>query len=257
MTIPRAKSGNKSSGVLRNIIRTRNTPRATTKPQAPPSTTGLGRNQNVLRDVAKPRKPSSATGSGSLKKGPCFALMNAQPVPRESKNFFIFGSNKSSSLPIHGPPYLPPLFRQYIDSLGGQEVKLVMQKVLTRSDLHPDSGRLTLPENQFVSNVNLLRKQESTIMMITKEISVGVISSKLEEKAFKLKVWMTFKGARIAGQPEPLVTRVYTLQGGWLDFARENHLKENDRVQVSSFRVIDEVLHESLKLLIVKLNGED
>ncbi|KAI4311877.1 hypothetical protein MLD38_036740 [Melastoma candidum] len=172
-------------------------------------------------------------------------------ITRTPKNKYF----KSKQPHFDPPPYvLPDVFRQHIKSLGGQEVKLVTQKVLTCSDLSSHLARLLLPENQFVRGEHFLRPGELEYLRADKDnkIPVGVVSTRFEETTLKLKQWSMGKNRTATSQPE--AATYYVILGGWAGFARENKLKENDRVQLWSFRVNNRDHHDSLKIAIVNID---
>ncbi|KAH7543339.1 hypothetical protein FEM48_Zijuj02G0173800 [Ziziphus jujuba var. spinosa] len=133
-------------------------------------------------------------------------------------------------------PELPTEVKNVIERLGGSDAKLVIEKEVYGTDLHPHHDRISIPKNQV--RVEFLNDQERNEIENNDGIRVRVIEPCLRETILSLRQWQLRSSIS------------YVLNGGWKYVAAraENQLKVKDKVQVWSFRVNGE-----LRLAVVKL----
>ncbi|XP_045796565.1 uncharacterized protein LOC123890878 [Trifolium pratense] len=110
-------------------------------------------------------------------------------------------------------PSLPLVFKEKIEQMKGVDVKLVIQKKLTMSDVNGDDGRLSIPIDKKIEESIILTPTESLSLNIyvpqkKKERLVGISVSMLDHN---LKIWddMYLKKWKIGK------SKVYNITGGW------------------------------------------
>ncbi|BFG23177.1 hypothetical protein CerSpe_094500 [Prunus speciosa] len=124
---------------------------------------------------------------------------------------------------------LPEAFKRKIDSLGGTEVALVIQKKLRETDLSKSGNRMSMPLNQ-ISSTDFLEDDERGRLEKEETMKVQLIDPGLVQGDINLRRWnMKKKNGKNS--------KIYVLRTQWSDVAKRNHLKEKDLVQVWSFRV--------------------
>lgn len=148
---------------------------------------------------------------------------------------------KNDSVPSTTHQDLPEEFKRKIETMGGtsDKVKLVLLKKLYASDLDPQQNRFSLPVNQLLCN--FLEAEEVERLEKREVMNISLIDPMVEEEAICLKQWNYWSNSKS-----------YVLITQWSDVAVKNRLKENDLIQVWSFRDCDNNLH----LVLVK-RGED
>ncbi|XP_059448267.1 B3 domain-containing protein At1g05920-like [Corylus avellana] len=138
------------------------------------------------------------------------------------------------------PPYMPT---EFMDKIMGQasNIKLVIQKVLTDTDMKRSQDRLSIPTGQmrydFLSSeekVSLEKKEANGIHF--KGMEVPLIEPGLQVSSIFLKKWKLGSGSCIM------------LSKPWMDVAKRNELKPGNNVQLWSFRV-----NQKLHLALIKL----
>jgi hypothetical protein len=132
-------------------------------------------------------------------------------------------------------PDLPLAFKERIEKLKGIDVKLVIQKKLTMTDVTRNHGRLSVPIGQ-------IKIEESSLLTQEEGMSLDYVPQKNGSKKLdgmsvsmldpNLKLWdkMCFKKWKM-GKSE-----VYNITGGWYKLVEENHLKEDQKIQLWSFK---------------------
>jgi hypothetical protein len=127
--------------------------------------------------------------------------------------------------------------------MQGSDIKLVIQKELTPSDLKANNNRLTIPSGQmkheFLNKEEQVRLQDKEADGIHfKGMEVTLIEPGLQESTILLKEWQV-------GNTKP-----YVLSKPWIKVAERNKLKSSNTIQLWSFRV-----NESLHLALIKLDN--
>jgi hypothetical protein len=138
---------------------------------------------------------------------------------------------------------MPTKFEDKIKGMQGSDIKLVIQKELTPSDLKANNNRLTIPSGQmkheFLNKEEQVRLQDKEADGIHfKGMKVPLIEPGLQESTILLKEWQV-------GNTKP-----YVLSNPWIKVAERNKLKSSDTIQLWSFRV-----KQSLRLALIKLHN--
>ncbi|XP_050878383.1 B3 domain-containing protein At2g24670-like [Lathyrus oleraceus] len=129
-------------------------------------------------------------------------------------------------------PGLPFEFKEKIEQMGGIEVKFVIQKELTNSDVTQNSGRLSIPKGS-VKESFLTPDEESYLdyERNKKEKITGMCVSMLDHN---LNLWdeMCLKKWKME------TSEVYNITEGWNVLVAENDWKKDEKVlvQLWSFR---------------------
>ncbi|GAU40009.1 hypothetical protein TSUD_258010 [Trifolium subterraneum] len=131
-------------------------------------------------------------------------------------------------------PDLPLAFREKIEQMEGNDVKLVIQKRLTMTDVTRNNGRLSIPIGKKIEKSSLLTQEEGMYLDYvpqkkgTRKLD-GMSVSMLDTN---LKLWddMCFKKWKM-GKSE-----VYNITGGWFKLVVENHLEPDQKIQLWSFK---------------------
>ncbi|MCH94102.1 B3 domain-containing protein [Trifolium medium] len=134
-------------------------------------------------------------------------------------------------------PSLPLAFKEKIEQMKGVDVKLVIQKKLTMSDVKGDNSRFYIPIDKKIEESILLTPSERLSLNIyvpqkKRERLVGISISMLD---YNLKIWddMYLKKWKM-GKSE-----IYNITGGWDKLVVENYLEESQKIQLWSFRCND------------------
>ncbi|KAK9048420.1 hypothetical protein SSX86_032617 [Deinandra increscens subsp. villosa] len=114
-------------------------------------------------------------------------------------------------------------FGDFIKSIGGSEIELVIRKTLTKSDCDKGLGRLLIPAIQ-VKNPGFLAVDEKRRLEMKECISVDVFDPQRRKWTLNLAQWNMKNGN-------------YALRTKWKNIVRENGFKENTVIRVFSFRV--------------------
>ncbi|KAE8008250.1 hypothetical protein FH972_004780 [Carpinus fangiana] len=128
------------------------------------------------------------------------------------------------------PPCMPTELKDRIMGLQGSDIKLVIQKVLTDTDMKGSQDRLSIPRGQmrydFLSReeqVSLEKKEADGKHF--KGMEVPLIEPGLKESSIFLKKWKLGSSCS------------YMLSNPWINIAGRNGLKSGNSVQLWSFRV--------------------
>ncbi|XP_059446362.1 B3 domain-containing protein At2g31420-like [Corylus avellana] len=128
------------------------------------------------------------------------------------------------------PPCMPTEFKNRIMGLQGSDINLVIQKVLTDTDMKGSQDRLSIPRGQmrydFLSSeeqVSLEEKEADGKHF--KGMEVPLIEPSLKESSIFLKKWKLGSSC------------CYMLSSPWINIAKRNGLKSGNDVQLWSFRV--------------------
>lgn len=133
-------------------------------------------------------------------------------------------------------PELPLAFKEIIGHMKGSDVKLVIQKQLTKSDLTQNNGRLSIPKGRVIESF-LTPTEESCLDYVRKrkgEEKNKIGSMVVSMLDHNLNLWddMCLKKWKME------TTEVYNITCGWNELVKDNHW-ENDqkiKVQLWSFR---------------------
>ncbi|XP_050919493.1 B3 domain-containing protein At2g24670-like [Lathyrus oleraceus] len=138
---------------------------------------------------------------------------------------------RKEKTPLSPPPELPNHVNNMISVLNGNDIKYIMCKTLFMSDLSYNNNRLSMPITQIRSN--FLTEIEKTILETRDQegkpvgLKVIVLDPYFNEFPLSLKKW------------NMSTTSVYNLVQDWSPVLLENNFKENQKLDIWSFRVND------------------
>ncbi|XP_059448674.1 putative B3 domain-containing protein At5g35780 [Corylus avellana] len=141
------------------------------------------------------------------------------------------------------PPCMPAEFKEKIMGLQGSDIKFVIQKKLTITDMKASQNRLSVPRDpkrdDFLRSEEQLSLQEKEADGIHfKGKKVQLIEPGLQLSTIILKKWKL--GSR----------NCYVLSNTWMDVAKRNRLKPGNTIQLWSLRV-----NQELHLALIKLDN--
>ncbi|XP_059447843.1 B3 domain-containing protein At1g05920-like [Corylus avellana] len=141
------------------------------------------------------------------------------------------------------PTQMPTEFKDKIAGLQGLNIKLVIQKELTITDMNPSQDRFSIPRGQmrfdFLSNEDQARlKEKEANGKHFKGKKVPLIEPGLKESSVFLKKWKFGNSSS------------YVLSNPWMDIAKRNGLKPGNNVQLWSFKV-----NQKLCLALINLDN--
>jgi hypothetical protein len=128
------------------------------------------------------------------------------------------------------PPSMPTELKDKIMGLHGWDVRLVIQKKLTTTDMEDSQDRLSIPRGQMRAEF-LTREEEAELEekdsdgIHLKGLKVPLIEPSLKESAIFLKKWKLGSSS------------TYMLSSPWKKVANKNGLRKGNIVQLWSFRV--------------------
>ena len=138
------------------------------------------------------------------------------------------------------PPDIPTEFKDKIMAKNGCDLKLVIQKKLSKTDMKGHYARLSIPKGQmraeFLSEEDQITLQQNDGIRC-KGMEVLLIQPSLEESYILLKKWKS--GSSLS----------YVLSSPWNEVATKNGLKSDDIIQLWSFKV-----EHKLCLALIKLD---
>lgn len=143
----------------------------------------------------------------------------------------------------------PARVKAYIEGVGGSDVGLVIDKHLTKTDVNPGEGRVSIPVSQVrtefltAGEKHFLGDSESNKGKPIPAMEVMLLQPNMRPAPIKLKRWDMRKGE--AGKTNPM----YLLGTGWNKVVEENSLKVNQRIVLWSFRCGTE-----LRFALVRVN---
>ncbi|CAN0890835.1 B3 domain-containing protein At3g25182 [Linum grandiflorum] len=126
----------------------------------------------------------------------------------------------------------------------------MIQKHLFRTDLEPNEGRFSIPQNKMCKGV-LTKEEEEWLATARGEknevlgMEVKMVDPELKVGKIILKHW----GMR---KPSGKVSSIYLLAKYWNDVVKEHGFKEGEEVQLWGFRMGEEVPGK-LGLVLVRL----
>ncbi|PNX92662.1 B3 domain-containing protein [Trifolium pratense] len=145
-------------------------------------------------------------------------------------------------------PELPLAFKEKIEQMEGSEVKLVIQKKLTVSDVTKSKSRFSIPIKKMIKDCNFLRPEEESSLDYARQKKTdgkkldGMLVSVLDPNLI-LHDGICFKKWKMAKNNE-----IYNLTKKWNHLVAKNRFKEKEKVQLWSFRS-----HKKLYFALVKL----
>ncbi|CAJ2633061.1 B3 domain-containing protein At1g05920-like [Trifolium pratense] len=161
-----------------------------------------------------------------------------------SRNSLKKFKNREKEAVQEDQPDLPLAFKEKIEQMEGNDVKLVIQKKLTMTDVTRNNGRLSLPIGKIIEESSLLTEEE--------RLSLDYVPQKKGTRKLKgmsvamldtnLKLWdkMCFKKWKM-GKSE-----VYNITGAWYKLVEENHLEQDQKIQLGLLKeTIISISHSS------------
>jgi hypothetical protein len=138
---------------------------------------------------------------------------------------------------------MPTKFMDKIKAMQGSDIKPVIQKELTSSDVQPSLDRLLIPSGQMMRPEFLSEEEQDRITKKEadkhfKGMEVALIEPGLQESTIFLKKWKVGK------------TYSYVLSKPWIEVKERNKLKSGDAIQLWSFRV-----NQSIHFALIKLDN--
>ena len=153
------------------------------------------------------------------------------------------------ALPLSNPsPKLPQTFQNIIDTMGGTQLVLVIQKPLTKTDLNRHNARLSMPLSQI--NGSFLREEEREYLDQQQAMEVPFMEPSGKVNKIVLRQWDMPKES---GKK----SSCYVLIKSWNEVVEKNDLGRelNQVIQIWSFRLGNE---DQLSLAFVVVNtGEN
>jgi hypothetical protein len=153
---------------------------------------------------------------------------------KKRKQYLKKPSGKKKKMSKHAvldqPPCMPTSFKEKITGPQGSNIKLVIQKELTITDMNASQDRLSIPRDQmrfdFLSSEEkvILEKKEANGIHF-KGMEVPLIEPGLQVSSIFLKKWKLGRSS------------CFMLSKPWMDVAKRNELKPGNNVQLWSFRV--------------------
>lgn len=142
-------------------------------------------------------------------------------------------------------PELPLVFKEKMEQMGGCEVKLVIQKELTMSDVDKDQSRLSIPIGKIEENF-LTPTEELSLDYVPQKKKgrkkiVGMHVSVLDPNLILYKDMCFKKWKMVTGE-------VYIITNKWNELVAENRFKAKKKVQLWSFRCRGELYFALVKL---------
>ncbi|GLU10864.1 hypothetical protein SLE2022_276450 [Rubroshorea leprosula] len=122
------------------------------------------------------------------------------------------------------PPDMPTEFKNLIEEMGGSEEKLLIQKIIFKTDLSKSHNRLQIPENQVMAT--FLTKEEER-ELDEKGLNVGLIEPCLKKSEIHLTKW-NMRNSRVF---------VFNEQWNSVVDGNQSTIKRNAVVQIWSFRI--------------------
>lgn len=166
---------------------------------------------------------------------------SSMPSKKHKSNNIINNFND----PMQEQPDLPTAFKEIIEEMEGGEVKLVIQKELTETDLKPNNGRFSIPR-RMIQEKNFLTPSEEALLDVREGKNKRLLGMSMSVLGPNLKLYdnMWFK------KWEMKTTNVYNITREWNKLVTENLLQAKDKVQLWSFR---NRTHHQLYFALVKL----
>ncbi|XP_022764316.1 B3 domain-containing protein At5g24050-like [Durio zibethinus] len=131
-----------------------------------------------------------------------------------------------TALGLEPPPDMPEAFKNVIETVGGSEIKLVIQKFIQVTDLNPSQNRLSMTVKQV--RIKFLSETEEEKVKNNGVIDVVFVEPCLKVSKLHLTKWDIGK-----------TCSAYVFKTEWNDIVKNNadSLKPKAVVQIWSFRV--------------------
>ena len=134
----------------------------------------------------------------------------------------------------HATPELPVILRNRIRALGGSDVTFVIQKPLFKTDVSSGHNRLSIPLNQvqqsFLTPEETERLNSGGNGKKCAAMEVMLIEPSLHRETISLRKWNMKKASGNSTSMCVLVTN-------WKSVTERNSMKEDETVQLWSFRI--------------------
>ncbi|XP_034704175.1 putative B3 domain-containing protein At3g24850 [Vitis riparia] len=134
----------------------------------------------------------------------------------------------------HATPELSVILRNQIRALGGSDITFVIQKPIFKTDVSPGHNRLSIPLNQIQQS--FLTPKESERLNSggngkkCADMEVMLIEPSLHRETISLSKWNMKKASKNS-------TSMYVLVTNWKSVTEMNSMKEDETVQLWSFRI--------------------
>ncbi|KAL9682801.1 hypothetical protein QQ045_014610 [Rhodiola kirilowii] len=126
-------------------------------------------------------------------------------------------------------PGIPTCFKDMIEQMGGSDLRMIIQKGLTETDLSRSHNRLSMPSTLWIS----AELQSSEFLMMLENngnninVSLPIIDANLKVwESVSLRMWKMTK-------------TLLVIAGEWNNVAAANALKVKDVVQIWCFKFIE------------------
>ncbi|GKV06498.1 hypothetical protein SLEP1_g18392 [Rubroshorea leprosula] len=139
------------------------------------------------------------------------------------------------------PPNMPTEFKNLIEEMGGSEEKLLIQKIIFKTDLSKSHNRLQIPENQLMADFLTVEEERK---LDEKGLNVSLIEPCLKKSEIHLTKW-NMKNSRVF---------VFNEQWNSVVDGNQSTLKKNAVMQIWSFRTAPE---SKLCFAMVKVKDGD
>jgi hypothetical protein len=189
----------------------------------------LEQKKRVVWGIIPPKKPLvlGTKNSGNINKNQ--EKQEEEEESRKTKKQRKNPTEIKQAVPDR-PPCMPTEFKDKIMGLQGSDIKLVIQKELTITDMKASQDRLSIPRCQmrydFLSReeqVSLEEKEADGIHF--KGMEVALIEPGLQVSTIFLKKWKLGSSS------------CYMLSKPWIKVAERNQLESSNTIQLWSFRV--------------------
>jgi hypothetical protein len=136
---------------------------------------------------------------------------------------------------------LPQEVKERIASMKGKDVELVVDKQLYATDMEDGNSRLSIPLRQVIAK-NFLTDEEKRALIDGNCLKVKILEPSLEMVSdMNLKQWNMFK-------KKGSVSSSYVFITHWNSLRRRSNLHREDRIQVWSFRVENDLYFALVKV---------
>jgi hypothetical protein len=136
---------------------------------------------------------------------------------------------------------LPQEVKERIASMKGKDVELVVDKLLYATDVNAGNSRLSIPLRQVIAK-NFLTDEEKRALIDDNCLKVKILEPSLEMVSdMNLKQWNMFK-------KKGSVSSSYVFITHWNSLRRRSNLHRQDRIQVWSFRVENDLYFALVKV---------
>ncbi|KAK7316348.1 hypothetical protein VNO77_35317 [Canavalia gladiata] len=155
----------------------------------------------------------------------------------------------------HQHPILPQEFKRKIKEICGEnEIGMIIQKKLFKTDVSKNNNRLSVPFGKITS-FNFLKENEKRLLDMQHYIDVTVIHKQtknneihdLKESTVTFRQWDMPKESSKKSS-------MYVLRGKWNEIVKENELEINDEIQIWASRKANEENKLCLILVVVSKN---